>query len=328
MRIKSISSHNGVFGRRATSNGLAGESPRLAAEPAVQDWDRAKVKPAAASQLFFSTTPVDPLRHAELERRFFSTLLLPNGTYMTTHRGRLHDVDGAVCSRFQGRSSVRLLDFGVASGSTTLDLIEALEGLGILCETTVADICLKATLRRLGWLEILADSQRRGLQIATPWGVRCRPYKPSRSMTRKVVDRCFDALGLLARNGRPVTLVSSDLMRRPGVEAVERCVFEEYPGWFAQFDLVRAANLLNRPYFGEDQIRRACGILGSYLKPGGTLVIGRTLDEDGSNNATLFERRDVLEPVARIGAGAEIESIVSAVPLKPFLERQIEALRA
>jgi hypothetical protein len=80
-----------------------------------------------------------------------------------------------------------------------------------------------------------------------------------------------------------------------------------------RFDIVRAANLLNRNYFDADRLRLMVGNLKSYARrPGGLIVINRT-HEDGTNHGTIFRAGDEdVATVHRLGGGSEIESLVTA----------------
>ena len=79
-----------------------------------------------------------------------------------------------------------------------------------------------------------------------------------------------------------------------------------------RFDAIRAANVLNRDYFGADDLRRAVSNLKARLSgPKACLIVNRTW-KDGSNHATLFKLHgdDRFRIEARLGQGSEIEDIV------------------
>src|SRR5947209_16147097 len=81
-----------------------------------------------------------------LEDSFFKSLSLPNGTHKTTARARLTDVDQLTGELVSDRGAVRLLDVGISSGVTTLELIDRLESQGLRVGGVGIDICVRAFL--------------------------------------------------------------------------------------------------------------------------------------------------------------------------------------
>jgi hypothetical protein len=77
------------------------------------------------------------------------------------------------------------------------------------------------------------------------------------------------------------------------------------------FDVIRAANVLNRSYFSDDTLRGMITGLLASLRPGGILVVAQS-PPDRANIATIFRGSpgQGLEIVARLGGGHEIEGLV------------------
>ncbi|MCB1019696.1 MAG: hypothetical protein KDC27_07190 [Acidobacteria bacterium] len=262
--------------------------------------------PPARTVLLASASP-------EAEAVFFRNLFLPTGAYKTTFPGRFHDLDAHVCALLEGRGSVRALDIGVSSGVTTLEWIDALEARGLSCQMTAADLVVHGRLTQTPLLgDVLTDGRGRFLQLAGPLGVRMRPYRQG------VFAAATAALDLLARQasaggerGREVQLVTPRLTERANCEIVEHDALNERPEWRGRFDVARAANLLNRVYFSDDQIRQAIGLLRGYLAPGGLLVLCRTDIETRVNHASILrlEPTGKLSVAERLGEGSEIEAL-------------------
>ena len=83
--------------------------------------------------------------------------------------------------------------------------------------------------------------------------------------------------------------------------------------YLRRFDVIRAANILNRCYFNRDQLRCAVANLKERLSgPGSRLIVNRTLTEDGSNHATMFRLTEArhFDAEVRLGQGSEIEDVV------------------
>ncbi len=87
----------------------------------------------SARDVFFGG-PRSSEEQRSLEDRFFHCLRMPNWTHKETKAGRLVAFDDLILGALpqalpQGRP-LRVLDVGVASGITTLDLANRLEGAG------------------------------------------------------------------------------------------------------------------------------------------------------------------------------------------------------
>lgn len=248
---------------------------------------------------------------ADLERRFFTSLRMPNGAYKTTLDGRLAELDAECVRQLVGRERVELLDIGVSSGVTTLELIEAVEAAGMACAAVAADLSIHARLSAsFAGYDVLDDAEGRILQLSGPWGVRGRPDREGWATP------AYECVGKLLRaaTGRPqaVQLVTPRLAGREGVSIEEQDIFVRREDWKGRFDMIRAANLLNLSYFDADRIRAAFALLRTYLRPDGVLAVCRTEIDSGVNNATIFRAvSGGLEPVARLGAGSEVETLVN-----------------
>jgi hypothetical protein len=89
-----------------------------------------------------------------------------------------------------------------------------------------------------------------------------------------------------------------------------RSVFEITP---QACDVLRTMNILNRAYFTEDELASAANAVFESVRVSGLWIVGRTLEEDFSNHATFFLRReDSWQVLGRIGNGSEIEQLALA----------------
>lgn len=78
------------------------------------------------------------------------------------------------------------------------------------------------------------------------------------------------------------------------------------------FDVVRAANILNRGYFDDQVLRKIIATLRERLKPGGLFVVCRTWVDTGRNHGTIFQlREDGFVALRRLNQGSEIENLVT-----------------
>ncbi len=89
-----------------------------------------------------------------------------------------------------------------------------------------------------------------------------------------------------------------------------RSVFEVTP---EACDVLRTMNILNRSYFTEAELTSAAKAVFDSVRVGGLWIVGRTWEEDNSNHASFFLRReDAWQVLGRIGDGSEIEQLALA----------------
>lgn len=269
---------------------------------------------------FFSRAPAE--LPPDAEDAFFSAIRNRNSTFKRTYRARFQSLDEAVVRAFASRSMrpEQILDVGVSSGATTLDLRTALLGAGYDPRITATDLSLHAELVSLGkGVTALVSPDRHVLQIALAgWSVR--PWRRRldwitgmwaiRPLLLSWAERQVEN----ATRRRPVMLVSPRLRDYPAIRVVEDDVLKRRPEFEAKFQFVRAANILNHDYFDEDQLRAAVRNLRAYLAgPGSLLLIVRSL-HNGEQHGSLFELGDDgrLSVCQRFGSGSEIEQLALA----------------
>jgi len=273
-----------------------------------------------ASQ-FFSISPDRITAHEEA--RFFTWLKTGNATFKRTQPGRFREIDAAVLHEIAKVDGALgdILDIGISSGTTTLELLGAAKTAGHDPRVTATDRSLAALLVcwPLGFSALL-EPQGHVLQYGVfGWPLRAwrrrLDYLTGMVLVQKLA---LATIGRAARRavergrGRDVALVSPRLASAKGVELVEDDVTQRNPAFRRRYDFVRAANILNRDYFDESILRQAAANLISYLRgPGSWLFVIRTL-EDGQQHGTLFRQQgaDGLAVVHRFGRGSEIEPLV------------------
>jgi hypothetical protein len=210
----------------------------------------------------------------------------------------------------------RVLDVGISSGITSIELFNAFEAVGTRAQMTCTDLFLDAEIRTAGWCETLLQRDDYVIQVAMPGLVRCRPHDPSGHWMRALLDSAMTRIGsavtLMADRRTPVQLVSRALLTLPAIEVREWDVFVDRPEWHRAFDVVRAANVLNTDYFGDEQLVRAVGMLRRYLTPQGLLVLNRTDDHAHRNDGSIMRADgvDELRVCARVGRGSELEPML------------------
>lgn len=279
------------------------------------------VKPTARAVLIDSHDEVSEKDVDALERRFFNQLVLSNGTLKTTYTNRLPDVESACNSLLEKcQPVVRILDMGVSSGVTTHEWIQSLGQAQIEFKMDAFDLCMDASILSFSEnFHILVDSAHRPLQFEV-FG-RAESNNLGKTLSRKirrgipvVALRIAFAISKLLPGVRArstaVKLVSHKLESAENVRVFEHDLskIDELPG---QYDMIRAANILNRAYFDSAFLADAISKVKGKLSTNGFFCVVRT-DSDGTNNGTIYQlTHNTLHPVIQIGDGTEIDELIS-----------------
>jgi hypothetical protein len=111
--------------------------------------------------------------------------------------------------------------------------------------------------------------------------------------------------------GRRVALVSPRLWQSGAVELMESDITLPDRRLIGGFDLIRAANILNRHYFDHATLLRAVANVRSYLRgPGAWLLVVRSVEGTGHHGSLLRLQQDgSLNVIARYGDGSEVEAL-------------------
>jgi len=287
-----------------------------------------------ATELFFTTSTRDPAQLDAMERGFFKAVRLSNGTWKTTNRRRLDDLNALVLEHLPSTRPLRAMDVAVSSGVSALEWLESMEEAGIDCRFTAGDAAVNAYLisTRSG-LRALVDRNGHVLQ----YEVRGKAVLPSRKRHVAMNIGAVILLKIYARMIAPTLraageategshgnltwkktqLVSRTLIGRMNIAEDDIITNTRYDQCF---DVLRAANILNRAYFSVANLRRALTNLRNRLRPGGLLIICRTNTwrdgVDNENHGTLFRVLEDgrFEIVDRLGSGSELESLALEIP--------------
>jgi hypothetical protein len=276
---------------------------------------------ASARQVLLGNRPASTEAQAKLETSFFKSVCLPNGTHKTTAAARLRDVDEVICERLEDKKHVQLLDVGISSGVTTLELVDCMERSGIRVSGVGVDMCVRAFLWSLMGVDVLHDAAGHVLQIATPFFARGRPHRSQQTLQSKALGHLLNLLETprvqrwMAKLRRPrsLDLVSTRLSKRTNFKVVEHDVALPMPVWDHTFDLIRVANVWNGAYFSPREIAHMAKNVISWLKNGGLLVICSTNASDGNNHGSVYRKEHDLprlQLVQRFGRGFEFESLI------------------
>ena len=199
----------------------------------------------------------DGSRTPEAERRFFAKLRLPNGTWKTTYPNRLDDLNQRLLEFLPRGRRLDVMDVAVSSGVSTLEWSDQLASNGFHHRLVAGDLIIEGRLRSWGGrLAVLFDDSGEE-PLLLEVGPVTLPVRSERWLIRMVRPILSPLLRAIpGGRGRPIPLVAAELRRRPEIEVVRDDV--TVPGRFpSEFDVVRAANLVQPAYFDEPTMRRA-----------------------------------------------------------------------
>jgi len=231
--------------------------------------------------------------------------LLVHGTRKTTRPGRHAQSDRMLLEALRGRRPV-ILDVGASDGSTSLDLLGALGGEFEAYYVTDKAPRIRARAERGRTFFYGADGEC--VLVATPRWVAyptagARVWRPLLRLLHGEIPPCDP--------GYPeVSLVQPRLheiaRRDPRVVIRDYDVFRPWDGPAAT--AVKAANLLNRAYFSDGQIREALRNLWRALAPEGLLLV---IDNRGVEQASLFRRSaGGFVPAGKVRGGTDVQDLV------------------
>ncbi len=227
----------------------------------------------------------------------YAKLRMENGSFKTTRPQRFADIDPTIIEAIKAiPGPVRILDVGISTGVTTAEWSELLERSGIAFEMTATDLTLSGRERRWGnFFRVLEQKNGYPLRF-TLLGLSMKNWLRRRDYLwmgfvclwfLRAINRMMNKFFAARCASKDIYFVSPQLLQRKDVRLIEDDLFVRNPDFTNQFDFVRAANILNKAYFSDEQLAVGIANLKSYLRPGGLLLITRTTEE-GFNKASLF----------------------------------------
>ncbi len=275
-----------------------------------------------------------------LEERFFSAIRLSNGVHKLTWSGRLDDVDQSLLVVFRrlGVAPSKFLDVGVSSGIATAQWLDTLQEAGLSPSMTATDLTMNAYLVKLyPWLYVLVDREGCPLHYDLLGGgfrprTRIRYYVFGGFFLTLMFDRVYRKMSqrlglsdrLAALEGNPprvddpvikaqIRMVTHRLRHNKAIELLDDDITKPTPRHLqGQFEVIRAANILNWCYFTSRQLRDCVENLRDRLVgPGGLLLIVRTEHGNGNHGSVFrLNEKGSFDLVSRVGKGSEIEDLV------------------
>ncbi len=249
-----------------------------------------------------------------------------NGVSKKTGTGRLASIDRWVASILTEPLStpLQMLDVGGSDGSTTFDTMSYFrDSLGVKVKATILDMQLRLHCYHRGGLRYYVTHEKNPLlmqigvfgilfeEITTKEGF---VFNPVLRVTKKALQRF--SFEKYLQNCGDLYLENPIARRSPDIAWLEQDLFRFDPELVGAFDFVRCCNVLNYSYFSERQICDAVELLALYLKPGGLLVVSRTIDHSSSllHDASLWMKMGAgLQHVSDLNGGSEIKRLVPLI---------------
>jgi hypothetical protein len=263
------------------------------------------------------------------------TLRTSNGTFRTTFRNRFEDLD-TVCLRlmrqfFRPEAVIRLEDRAVSHGLTSAEWAQRLLPVFPAAEIEASDLVLQLIeLSVEGGATFITELDGTPLQyIRPPFVVSVLHAESWRNPLRRLIAaearKRFSRLrlphGWTEQSQGTGFRVRSIPYVHPEAAALARTDSRFRFSRRSVFELtepachvIRTMNIFNRSYFSEARLSEGYRTIFDSLQPGGIWIVGRTLEEDFSNHATFFRRKeDGWEVLDRVGGGWEMEDMASGL---------------
>lgn len=185
------------------------------------------------------------------------------GTYKITHTGR-HGFADDLLLRHVDLSSSHIVEMGASDGSTSVDLIRRL-GDGFR-SFTISDKYVELTAAQVGSRIVLFDHDDHCVMVI---GGRMVAWPEMSSTVHALYTRTIRAARSRPRTAVPLLNPDARAIVRddPRVTFRAHDIFERWAGDAP--DLVRAANVLRKLYFDDQQLLVALAAIHSSLAPGG-----------------------------------------------------------
>jgi hypothetical protein len=137
----------------------------------------------------------------EIERRFFTKVRLPNGTYKTTYRHRLDDVNEWLLEFLPSNRCLNIMDVAVSSGFSTVEWSDHLQAHGFQHQLVASDLVTEAWLTSWSiWLAVLFDSSGQD-PLLLEIGRVTVPVRSDRWLARALRPLLFPLLRAIAADG-------------------------------------------------------------------------------------------------------------------------------
>jgi len=276
-------------------------------------------------------------KQVSIEEIFFQRLRLKSGVYKSTYAKRLDDVNETLIKNIQPSNVIQIMDVAISAGFSTLELSQALTSKNIQHHITATDINIYSILFSFHpCIEILVGGDDFPLQIdlfgvgvpSTSETVISNSFILLLKWPLAALVKIFRALKLFSYGENfsrkylaaiPVTLVSKVIGKNHNIAILDDDITQPTKNeMLNKFDVLRAANILNKRYFSDSTLIKSVGYLLERVKPDGILVVCRTNEQEeggNKNNGTVFQKlsNNKIIVIDQVGEGSDIEQMLLGV---------------
>lgn len=215
-------------------------------------------------------------------------------------------------------SSLKFLDVGGSDGITTLETVNHLESvLGIPVTAYLSDRFLWLLRMKYGcFIEYITARGEPLMVRCGKVGLLLNSAEEDAGFITKWLASRYLALTRfrsLMRLTEKIPLVNPTVLASNKIKLLEMNIFHINPAFLNSMDLIRASNVLNLSYFTETQIAHAIGIMHSYLKINGHLLISRNSSEKSNEiecGSIWRKQEKAFVHLTDFNGGSEVRSIV------------------
>ncbi|SCA56216.1 hypothetical protein MTBPR1_20064 [Candidatus Terasakiella magnetica] len=255
-----------------------------------------------------------------IDREFFQHLRLSNGSFKTTCDNRLNDVNSYVDEFLDFDCELKILDVAASSAISSVEWFAHLQKKSLKMDYTASDLTMVGRYYQTGFTDLLFEKQTGHLLQADILGQAF----PSSSGVRwkNQIYRLLKASTSPYRNkGKEIKLVNRLAARceqeNSNFSLCELDMFQASKQLNSKsFNVIRAANILNRSYFTEAQIFQAIKQLFSLLDDGGFLIVVKSEDDGMNNGAVYCKKEKTFEHLGTINGGSDINELVRSAGRK------------
>jgi hypothetical protein len=267
---------------------------------------------------YYLTISPDVTVSRQAENELYRSIKTSNGTRKSTEPHRLHLIDDLL---FDTVSRLKLIprcvmDVGVSSGVTTLEWMREFDKRDLPVTMIATDLAMKVYMFQIG-RNICALTETNGhlLQMEI-FGKPIYAYRRRRDyFTGGVIWRnalCGFARSRLSKCLRqgPYYLVTPALRGQDRIVLLEDNILAPSPKDLTGcVDIIRIANLIQRVYFTDNEIRRCVQTIRERCRGENSLVIV-CRNKPGGLEGSILRLTDRKEFVveARLGPGSEVET--------------------
>ena len=236
------------------------------------------------------------------------SLLRVDTTFKTTSYNRMPELNmklNKYIKKFFSKN-IRICDFGVSSGQSTLELYQDLNKLKIK-KIYGFDKHINIKVYKFKNLVFLYSSKNDLLMVE--YKKHCLRYRYF-YIFKKIENFLLHFLHFMKIKHKKSNVLMPNLNKINKCKFFEQNIFNINKKYYDLFDVVRVSNLLNYSYFSKDKLRLAISNINKISKEKCIILVNRTTNKK-KNLATFFIKKNgKFELLEDINGGSEIKELM------------------